>query len=128
MGTHPCRAPLRLLIDEMYPHVIAEQLRARGFDVLAVSERKEWRSMADPAIFDLCQSEGRAIVTENIGDYVAIAGVVEQRGVEHFGLILIDPAKFPRGNSATIGNLVRALADLLTERPEMQARSLRHWL
>lgn len=119
---------MRLLIDEMYPPRVAEQLRTRSFDVIAVTERKELRALPDAAIFAVAQSERRAIVTENIGDFVALADAGEQRGVDHYGLILVDPHKFPRGRSRTIGALVKALETLLAEIPGGGARSLRHWL
>lgn len=119
---------MRLLIDEMYPHAVAEQLRHRGFDVVTVSERKELRALPDSQIFELAQREGRGVVTENIADFVALADATEQRGVDHHGVVLVDPDKFPRGQGRTIGLLVGALVELLEGTPDERARSLRYWL
>lgn len=119
---------MRLLLDEMYPAVIAERLRDRGHDVVAVTERPELRSMTDMDVFAVCQREHRAVVTENIADFAGIADGLDQRGEEHFGLVLIDPATYPRGRPRTIGRMVSALDRLLRAHRDDLATSLRHWL
>lgn len=119
---------MRLLLDEMYPAVLAGQLRGRGHDVAAVTERPELRSLADADVLRVCQGERRAIVTENIADFVRIADVADQGGTAHHGLVLIDPAKFPRGRLRTIGRLVTSLDHCLRERPGDRPTSLRFWL
>ncbi len=119
---------MRLLLDEMYPSAVADQLRERGHDVHAVTGRPELRALADPDVFAAAQEERRAVASENIGDFSSIADAAEQRGHAHHGLILIDPAKYPRGNRRTIGRLVTQLDRLLNDHPREEARSLRHWL
>jgi hypothetical protein len=119
---------LRLLLDEMYPAVVAKRLRGRGHDVVAVTERPELRSLADADVFRVCQAEHRAMVTENIADFVRIADVADQGGAAHYGLVLIDPARFPRGRRRTIGRLVTGLDQCLREHPQDRATSLRTWL
>jgi predicted nuclease of predicted toxin-antitoxin system len=64
---------VKLRLDEMYSHVIAEQLRARGHDADAVVEHAELRGLADTDIFALAQTEQRTVVTENIPDFSDIA-------------------------------------------------------
>src|SRR5215470_6448818 len=112
----------------MYPAALAEQLRRRGLDAVAVTERKELRSLADAAIFTVAQDERRAIVTENVADFVLLGEEADQRGRAHHGIVLIDPAKFPRGQERTIGRLVKALEKLIASFPGDEAVSLRHWL
>ena len=119
---------MRLLIDEMYPGAVAEQLRRRGRNVVAVTERKELRGLADSAIFAEAQADRRAVVTENVADFVPITDEADQRGRPHHGLVLIDPARFPRGNRRTVGHLVRELERLMAEFPGDEAVSARHWL
>jgi predicted nuclease of predicted toxin-antitoxin system len=119
---------LRLLLDEMYPAAIAEQLRARGHDVDAVTARAELRALPDPDLFEVAQQEGRAVVTENIGDFSAIADATDQRGTPHHGLVLVDPAKYPRGNRRTVGRLVTQLDRLPDDHRGDAATSSRHWL
>jgi hypothetical protein len=84
----------------MYPPAIAEQLRGRGHDVIAETERVELRSLSDGALFALAMQEGRAILTENIADFVGVANAADLRGEAHHGLVLVDPAKYPRGPSS----------------------------
>ncbi|MGH2853237.1 MAG: DUF5615 family PIN-like protein [Solirubrobacteraceae bacterium] len=116
------------MLDEMYTHAIAEQLRARGYDADAVVERAELRALADTDLFALAQTEQRAIVTENIPDFSVIANEYDQRGQAHHGLVLADPSGYPRDNQRTIGRMVRTLKELLDERPDTTPTSLRHWL
>jgi hypothetical protein len=119
---------LRLLLDEMYPSVVAERLRARGHDVVAVTERPELRSLADADVFTVSQSERRTVVTENVADFASIADSLDERGQTHFGLVLIDPAKYRRGHPRTIGRMVTGLDRLLRGHPADRATALRHWL
>jgi hypothetical protein len=119
---------LKLLVDEMYPSAIAEQLRDRNHDVEAVTERNELRSLPDAGIFALAQQEQRAVVTENIDDFCVIAEGYDLRGEAHFGLVLAPPRRYPRGSPATIGRMVTALDRLLGEHPGEMATSMRHWL
>jgi hypothetical protein len=119
---------LKLLLDEMYPSVVAERLRARGHDVVAVTERPELRSLADVDVFRVSQDERRAVVTENVADFVGIADSVDEHGQTHFGFVLTNPVKYRRGHPRTIGRLVTQLDLLLREHPGDRATSLRHWL
>ena len=119
---------MRLLVDDMHPAAVAEQLRRRGHDVVAATERKDLRGLSDPAIFAEAQADRRAVVTENVADFVPLAEQADQRGRAHHGLVLVDPAKFPRGQRRTVGSLVRELGPLMTEFPGDEATSARHWL
>lgn len=119
---------MRLLIDEMYPAAIAQQLRYRGRDVSAVTERTELRSLADSAVFAIAQLERRAVVTENVADFIPLADAADQRGEPHHGLVLIDPAKFPRGSRRMIGRLVTELHKLMDTYLDDKPRNVRHWL
>jgi len=119
---------LKLLLDEMYPPAIAEQLRRRGHDAHAVAARAELRALADPEIFTVAQREQRAVATENIDDFSAIADSHDRNGQTHHGLILLHPRRYPRGNPRTIGRMVTALEQLLGEHPGTAPTSLRRWL
>lgn len=79
---------MKLLLDEMWPAVIAEQLRQRGYDVVAVVERKDLRTLSDAELFVVAQTEERAIVTENVPDFRAIASAEILAGRGHVGLVL----------------------------------------
>jgi hypothetical protein len=119
---------LRLLLDEMYPHAIAEQLGRRGHDVEAVTARHELRGLADDVLFARAQEERRAVVTENVADFCRIADEHDRGGRSHYGLVLVDPATYPRGVRRTIGRLVGALDKLLGRRMGDRADSRRDWV
>jgi hypothetical protein len=61
LGACAGSAPLRLLVDEMHPPSIAEQLRDRGHDIVAVTERAEPRALPDDDVFATAQRERRAV-------------------------------------------------------------------
>lgn len=118
---------MRLVLDEMYPAAIAEGLRARGHDAVAVVERPELRGLADPELFAAAQRERRTVVTENVADFARIVGDHDGRGVAHHGLVLVGGARFPRGAARTVGAMVTAL-DALAARLTNEPTSIRLWL
>jgi len=117
---------VKLLLDEMWPPVIAEQLRRRGFYVDAVAERPELRGQSDDVIFVRAQAEERALVTENVGDYRRIATYRSLGGSTHFGLIFTIDRRFPRSDSRTLGRMVTALDDVLSREADLTGRE--YWL
>lgn len=119
---------LRLLLDEMYPYVIAEQLRRLGYSVDAITQRAELRMLADTDVFATAQLEQRTLLTENIADFSLTADSYDRRGEGHYGFVLVDPNKYPRGNPHTIGRMVTKLDELLRLSPGDKAVGLRHSL
>ena len=108
----------------MYPSQVAERLRESNHDALAVVERLDLRRQPDRQVFTAAQQERRAVVTENIRDFVPLAGEFDSRGEAHHGLVLVDPDKFHRGNRRTIGRMITALDRLLTHQRSSEATSL----
>jgi len=117
---------VKLLLDEMWPPAVAGALRRRGHDVVAVAERPELRGQPDDVILAVAQAEGRAVVTENVVDYLPLAAERLTRGDVHAGVILTSHRRYPRSNPRTIGRLVSALDALLSALPE--GTNLEHWL
>lgn len=117
---------MKLLLDEMWPPVIAAELRRRGHDVNTVVERAELRTQPDEVIFAVAQTEGRAVLTENARDFVRLAAECLERGESHAGLILTHHRRFNRSDPRTVGRLVRALDALLSTDPT--PGSFVHWL
>jgi len=117
---------VRLLLDEMWPPLIAAQLRSRGHDVVAAAERSELRGRSDAAIFAAAQAEGRAVVTENVGDYRVLAAHALQQRRSHAGLIFTSNRRFPRHDQRTLGLIVTALDRLLASRTDLTNEE--HWL
>ncbi len=60
---------MRLLLDEMYSPRLAEHLRARGHDVLAVAELAELIGRSDIEVARFARERGRMVVTENVADF-----------------------------------------------------------
>src|ERR1035441_8336621 len=83
----------------MYLPTIAEQLRLRGHDVVAVTESSELRSLPDAAVFAAAQRDSRAVATENVADFIPLANEPDQCGESHCGLVLVDPSRFSPGVS-----------------------------
>jgi hypothetical protein len=114
---------LRLLLDELYSKEIAEQLRERGHDVLAVSEVPDLVSVSDEDLIDRAAKEGRAILTNNAGDFVP---PIERS--DHYGLVLTSDRSLPRSRN-TIGLFVRLIDEFMSARPDDDALVGRiHWL
>lgn len=106
---------MKLLLDEHYSPRIAEQLRARGHDVVAAAERIDLSGLPDPALFHVAQSERRAFLTENRAHFQR-----ETTGESHDGVIFTAERHLPRSRG-TIGLYVRTLDDLLTRHPAEDA-------
>lgn len=120
---------MKLLVDEMFAPALAEQLRRRGHDAEAVTEHSGLISLPDPEQFARAQAAERAVVTENVPDFMALDAHYRLVGTGHFGLILTSNAAFPRGQQATLGALVIAL-DALLRRPDLAEGPVSHveWL
>jgi hypothetical protein len=116
---------VKLLLDEMLAAGIAEQVRGRGHDALAVDETPELRGLADPDLFAQAQEQERAIVTYNREDFLALDREYRSRQREHHGIVILHPRRFPQG-AASIGPLVTALANFVEAGPPYP--SFIHWL
>jgi len=113
---------VKLLLDEMYPPVVAEQLRARGHDVVSVHDpgHRHLEGAPDEEVFAAALAEERALVTENVPDFRRLEAAALACGESHATLVFTSNRRFPRGEPGTIGRLVEGLHALLTE-----ARTLR---
>lgn len=113
---------MRLLLDEMWSHEIALQLRRRGHDVIAVTEPEHearYGQLDDNVVFEHAQEDGWALVTENVGDFERARIAFERSGRNHHGVIYAHAPQFNRNLGAgVIGPMVRALDRLLSEPPE----------
>ena len=101
---------MRLYLDEMISPRVAEGLRRRGHDVVAAAERGAL-GRSDPHQLAVAIQERRALVTFDVRDFSALAKAAAVAGIEHWGIVLVSPARFSR---AGIGDLVTALDVLLS--------------
>ena len=98
---------MRWLVDEMLPHAVAEVLRGKGHDAVAVFELGR-QGAPDEDVFDLAVQEQRVVVTENFADFAAL---VEQRQANDepcVPVVFVRKSSFPSG-----GALPAHLADHL---------------
>jgi indole-3-glycerol phosphate synthase len=108
-----------LLLDEMFSGIIAEQLRAKGHNVLAV--------VADPALFGLADDQilahasaaKRALVTANIKDFIPLDARYRAASQTHAGLILVSARTFPQDRTFTAA-IISALSVLLDQPSQIQ--------
>ncbi len=107
---------MRLLLDEHFSPEIARQLRERGHDAVAVREQSGVRGLSDRDVLAFATMQRRAVVTENVADFIELHRGARITGTSHFGLIFTSPRQFPRTRRA-IGRLVRALDAWLSVHP-----------
>jgi len=113
---------VRLLLDEHYSPRIAEELRNRGHDVVSVQERDDLRGLGDLELWNRASAEGRALVTENVADFMPLVRATAAEGERHVGIVFTSPRSLPRALE-TIGVYVDRLDSLLRDRPADNALS-----
>jgi hypothetical protein len=119
---------VRLLLDEMYAPAIAEQLRARGHDVDSVHDRPELVAAHDRELFLAMRDEQRAIVTNNVNDFMPLVHEAFRTGSSFSGVIFTSDRSLPRSRN-TIGTFVGLLNDLLKRIPADEGLDSQiHWL
>ena len=111
---------MRLLLDEHYSKTIAEQLRRKSHDVVAVTERPELIGAPDEQLFRQMPAERRAIVTENWPHFEPLLRVAADDGLDHYGVVFTSRKALPRGKG-TIGLYVRVLGAFLQASPRADA-------
>jgi len=119
---------LKLLLDEHYSPSLAEKLRERGHDAVAVQEEVDLRGMLDPDLFAEAQRRNCALLTENVADYIVLDAEYRSRHLAHWGLVFTSNRTFPRGKASTVGALVRALDELLRKADSGGPSSMVIWL
>lgn len=117
----PDTLALKLILDEMHSPAIALELGRRGHEVVAIASDPALRGLADADVLVVAAAEDRALVTENIADFMTIHSNWLVEGRQHSGLIFTSRQRFYRGMSTYPGNVVIALDRLLRaegERPD----------
>src|SRR5580658_7789037 len=109
-----------LLLDEMFSGDIAQQLRAKGYDVISVVADPALVGLPDDQVLADAATGGRALVTANIKDFVPLDGRYRAAGQSHAGLILVSTKTFPqdRGFSSAI---TASLTTLLSDKTKTQS-------
>jgi hypothetical protein len=110
---------LPLLLDEMFSDSIAQELRAKGHDVTSVVGQSALVGLPDDQILAYATTEGRALVTANIKDFMPLDGRYQAAGQAHPGLILVSTRTFPQSRGFT-GAIAAALETLLSGPSKIQ--------
>ena len=104
--------PRRLLLDEMFPGTMAEQLCAKGYDVRAVVSSPEFTGLPDEEVLIGATESGRSLVTANIRDFMSLGARYRAANRSHAGLILVSTKTFPQ-NRGFVSAVTNALNSLL---------------
>lgn len=99
---------MTLLLDEMIGPQVAQELRDRGLDVVALAERSDLRALPDDAVLDVARDQGRTLVTLNVGDFARLHQQWLAEGRRHAGIVMVTTQAFPQ-NRGFVGALVSAL-------------------
>ena len=110
---------LPLLLDEMFSDIIAQQLRTRGHDVISVVAQSALVGLPDDQILAYATTEGRALVTANIKDFIPLDGRYRAAGQAHPGLVLVSTKTFPQSRGFTAA-ITAALETLLSDADKIQ--------
>jgi hypothetical protein len=108
-----------ILLDEMFSGAIAEELRAKGHDALAVVTDPALISLPDDQILARAAATGRALVTANIKDFMPLDAQYRAAGQTHAGLILVSTKTFAQNHTFTTA-ITSALAALLDQPGQIQ--------
>jgi len=102
-----------LLLDEMFSAAIAEQLRAKGHDAIAIVADPKLIGLPDDQLLAYATDMGRALVTANIKDFMPLDARYRAASQTHAGLILVSTKTFPQDRtfSAALTTALSALFD-----------------
>lgn len=108
--TNPRRSqgPDPLLLDEMFSHRVAQQLRSVGIGCIAVVEDRVLSSQDDAVVLEAALASGRTLVTNNVVDFERLRQGRTANGESVPRLVYTSEAAFPRDRKF-IGRLVEAL-------------------
>jgi Domain of unknown function (DUF5615) len=107
---------VKALLDEQLSVEIARELRRRGHDVEAVTERPDLLRAPDERLMEVAMQEDRAVITNNLRHFRPIAAQRLAQGKQHAGLILL-PWSRARNRAAT-GALADAIEAVMRANPE----------
>jgi len=89
---------MKWLIDEMFPHAVAEELRSKGHDAVAVFEL-DMQGARDEEVLDLPVDQGRVVVTENFADFAALVEQRQTADEQCTPVVFVRKSSFPAGGA-----------------------------
>jgi predicted nuclease of predicted toxin-antitoxin system len=116
-----------LLLDEHFDERLARLLRDLGFDVVAAVSRG-LSGTADEGVLGDAAGDRRAVVSNDLRDFVRLARRWAEAQQEHFGIILVSEASIPR-KPRYVGRYVDALAEFCSaHQGDNELLNQVHWL
>lgn len=113
---------VRVYTDEMISSALSVELRKRGYDALSCHEAgRSNQRLSDPAQLAVAASEGRAILTENVRDYVPLDVQRKRRSRTHAGIMLY-------ADDPPLGELLRRVIAHLDAFPSDVQRDTVLWI
>ena len=85
-----------LLLDEMFPGRLADRLRQRGHNVIAITDDPELRALSDADVYSWAAAHRRRILTENVKDFRPLLLQALEAGGPCAALLLSSSRTFPR--------------------------------
>lgn len=110
---------MKLLLDEHYADVLAEQLRDRGHDVVAVAAAG-LAGTADELLLSWADAEERVLLTNNVRHFVPIHSRWVSTGRSHHGIWLTDDRRMPRAKGS-LGTYLAVIDERMRAHPEVDA-------
>ena len=102
---------MRLVLDHHYPATIAPALRANGLDAVSAHEQR-WDRLTDTELLRYYAMNKRALLTNNVADFMVLAREWQLDRERHSGLIFTSDRQWPRTKDRT-GQFVNALTKLM---------------
>src|SRR5580658_10332908 len=109
-----------LLLEEMVTDDIARQLRTKGYDVISVVADPGLVGLPDDQVLAYATTEGRALVTANVKDFIPLDTRYRAADQSHAGLVLVSTKTFPQ-NRGFPSAVTSALAALLSGTAKIQS-------
>ena len=109
---------MRILVDEMYPHALADSLWSAGIEAVTVADLR-LAGTSDEEVFDTAIVGGYAILSENVGDFARIAAEHSAAGSHHPGVLIALSSRFsrrPAGMQSLSAAIQAIQRDLLDDR------------
>ena len=111
----------------MHTPTVAVRLTESGWDVTAVAAEPLLKGSSDVELLEFCNSQGRALVTENVGDFSLLVIEWASETRNYPGLIFTNPKRFNRASLAYPNNLIAAL-DVFLAAPPIKGNCWIWWL
>ena len=112
-------AQIKLFLDEDIRPLLAAILHQRGYDAVHVLEVNR-AGKSDPEQLSYAVSQGRAMFTHNIRDYLLLDRKYQTQGKEHYGIIVSD--------QIPLRELLRRMLRCLSRRTAQDTRNQVIWL